>query len=113
MADDMRSAPVHDVVIRVSEQLRVVLTVSSDFYSDTTSEYLRAGRFTALGKVTRVLGEEEAINLTRRTVLGVAGEKVVGELMEKVNSAEGFDLKVEDPIIKAPAVQILPMAIFI
>lgn len=113
MAEDMRLAPVHDLLIRVNDQLRAVLTVSSDFYSDTTSEYLRAGEFTALGKVTRVLREDQVINLTRRTVLGVAGEKVVQELMGHVNNAEEFDLKVEDPIIKAPAVQILPMAIFI
>lgn len=113
MAEDMKSAPVHDVVIRVADELRAVLTVSTEFYSETTSEYLREGQFTVLGKVTRVLGGSEAINLTRRTVLGVAGEKMVSELLGKVNEAEGFDFKVDDPIVKAPAVQILPMAIFI
>jgi hypothetical protein len=112
MADDITRVPVHDILFRTSSGLRAVVTASSEYYSNETSEYLRAGEFRIVGKVTRVLTNDDVINLTRRTVLGAANSKVAEDLVSNARSAE-FKLDVADPIVKAPAVQILPMAIFI
>ena len=89
-----------------------LLTVSSEYYSATTNEYLRAGSFRVIGKVTRIVEESDAINLTRRTFLGAADSELVPDMIGNVRSGT-FRLDVADPIVGSPAVQILPMAIFI
>jgi hypothetical protein len=112
MADDIRNAPVHDLLLRRPTGLQAVLTVSSEYYSLKTNEYLRAGKFRVIGKVTRIVTGASTINLTRRTLLGAADSAIAEDLVAKVRSGE-LKLDVADPIVASPAVQVLPMAIFI
>ncbi|MCW2919387.1 MAG: hypothetical protein JWN52_7455, partial [Actinomycetia bacterium] len=113
MREDIEKAPVHDLLVRTLTGLQAVLTVSSEYFTSATNEYLRAGEFVVLGKVTRILNGDDNINLTRRTVMGVAGPDVSRQLIKDVTDNPAFYLESTDPIISAPAVQILPMAIFI
>lgn len=70
MVEDIRQVPVHDLLFRISSDLQAVLTVSSEYYSQETNEYLRAGEFKVIGKVTKIVRNGDTLNLTRRTVLG-------------------------------------------
>lgn len=112
MADDLQDVAVHDLLMRTDEGLQVVLTVSSQHYSREINEYLRAGEFRTIGKVTRVVSDEETINLTRRTVLGAADADVARGIVQSL-TGEGIRLDVPDPIVASPALQVLPMAIFL
>lgn len=112
MAEDIRNAPVHDLLLRTDAGLQAVLTVSSEYYTPATNEYLRAGKFRVIGKVTKIVTESETINLTRRTIMGAAGAKLAEDLVANVRSGQ-LKLDIADPIVAAPAVQVLPMAIFI
>lgn len=117
MARDMKSAPVHDLLFRTEHGVDAVVTAASEYYTTTTTEHLRAGEFRVMGKVTKVLKEDDGnghtINLTRRTVVGAAGPDVAQEMISSIDTTDGLNLRVAEPIVKAPAVQILPMAIFI
>lgn len=112
MVEDIQRVPVHDLLLKTPSGLQVVLTVASDYYSAATNENLRAGDFRVVGKVTRILTGEEKINLTRRTVLGVANPTTAQEIMASFKT-DKVDLDLADPIVTAPAVQVLPMAIFL
>jgi hypothetical protein len=112
MAEEIIKVPVHDLLLCTPTGLRAVLTVSSEYYSAATSEYLRAGMFRVIGKVTRIVNDPDVINLTRRTFLGAADSAVIQDFFAQAKTAE-MKLDVADPIVGAPAVQILPMAIFI
>lgn len=112
MASDLETAPVHDLLFRTSDSLEAVVTVASEFYSATTNENLRAGEFRVVGKVTRVLGDGDSINLTRRTVMGVAGPDMARDTIGNINDGD-LDLAVANPIVTGPALQILPMSIFV
>lgn len=112
MAEDIRSVPVHDILLRTNEGLSAVLTVDSSFYSPSTNEYLRAGAFRVVAKVTRILADDGKINLTRRTIMGATNPKIAQEIMSGLRT-EDLHLDVPDPIVEAPAVQVLPMAIFL
>lgn len=105
MAQDISRAPVHDLLFRTSSGLRAVLTVSSEYYSAEVNEYLRAGEFRVIGKVTRIISPGNVINLTRRTIVGVANPAIAQNLVGNVKN-EDFKLEVADPIVTAPAVQI-------
>lgn len=112
MAEEIRHVPVHDLLFRVPSGLHAVLTASSEYYSSEINEYLRAGEFRVIGKVTRIVTGDSTINLTRRTVLGVASPEIAKNLVASLET-EDMKLEVPDPIVVAPAVQVLPMAIFI
>lgn len=112
MAEDIKVVPVHDVLLRTGGGVNSVLTVDSSFYSATTNEYPPAGDFRVVGKVTHVLQGDRTINLTRRTVLGATSPEIAQEVITGLNN-EGLSLDVPDPIVEAPGLQILPMAIFL
>jgi hypothetical protein len=112
MASDLETAPVHDLLFRTSDNLEAVVTVASEFYSATTNENLRAGEFRVVGKVTRVLEDGDSINLTRRTVMGAAGPDMARDTIGNINDGD-LDLAVANPIVTGPALQILPMSIFV
>lgn len=112
MRDDLAAATVQDVVLD-AEFMKAVLTPSTEFFSGGTVDYLLAGRFTALGKVTRVLEKEDSINLVRRTVLGAAGPTLASTLINDIKNTDQLFLEVSDPIIESPAIQLLPLAIFV
>jgi hypothetical protein len=113
MAHDLEIAPVHDLLFRTDGQLEAVLTVASEFYTPTINENLREGVFRVVGKVTRVLSEGDSINLTRRTVMGAAGPQMAQDTIGAVNGSDGLSLDVANPIVTGPALQILPMSIFV
>jgi hypothetical protein len=112
MAEEIRQVPVHDLLFRVPSGLHAVVTASSEYYSPNTNEYLRAGEFRIIGKVTKIVTGEDTINLTRRTVLGAASPAIAKSVVSGLET-ENMKLEVPDPIVVAPAVQVLPMAIFV
>lgn len=112
MAEEIRHAPVHDLLFRVPSGIQAVVTASSEYYSPEINEYLRAGEFRIIGKVTRIVTGGSTINLTRRTVLGAASPAIAQSIVASLNT-EDMKLEVPDPIVAAPALQVLPMAIFI
>lgn len=112
MATELRAAPVHDLLFRTAEGVSCVAAVSSEYYTQATAEHLRAGVFNVVGKVTRTLSETQQINLARRTAAGAAGA-VIKNIVDEFRSMEGIALDVADPIVAGPALQVLPMAIFV
>jgi hypothetical protein len=59
------------------------------------------------------LAEDEEINLTRRTVMGAAGPDMARNTINEINDVESLNLGVANPIVTGPALQILPMSIFV
>ncbi|MFG2300003.1 hypothetical protein [Actinacidiphila glaucinigra] len=112
MKEELESSPIHDVVLETSAGMKAVLTVASEYYDSAVAEKLSSGDFVVLGKVTRVLRPGESINLSRRTVMGKMGEQAEN-FASTMTSVPGFDLQSSDPVVRHPAVQILPMAIFV
>lgn len=113
VGEDLATTPVQDTVMIAGSGLKAVLTMSAEFFTETTRAHLRAGVFRAIGKVTRVLAEDDDINLLRRTVLGAAGRDVGRNVLESAAQEGELQLETFDPIIQAPAVQVLPLAVFV
>ncbi|MFJ8606851.1 hypothetical protein ACIRH0_06630 [Streptomyces sp. NPDC093675] len=109
--EEIEASPIQDVVLRTRSGLQVILTVSSDYYNQSVGEWLDSGDFIVLGKVTRVLSPGESINLSRRTVIGSMddGEDMVTSL------TTSFPLvgDSQSAVVNYPAVQVLPMAIYV
>lgn len=112
MKEELESSPIHDVVLETKSGVRAVLTVSSEYYDAAVAEKLSSGDFVVLGKVTRVVREGETINLSRRTVVGKM-EDMSDSVTAAMTKIPGFNLQSNEPFVRHPAVQILPMAIFV
>ncbi|MGW4317982.1 DUF6414 family protein [Streptomyces sp. NPDC004684] len=112
MKEELESAPIHDVVLETTSGIKAVLTVSSEYYDVAVAERLSSGDFIVLGKVTRVLREGESISLSRRTVVGKM-EDLSDPMTDAMTKIPGFNLQSTESLVHYPAVQILPMAIFV
>jgi hypothetical protein len=112
VGEDLATTPVQDTVI-IADDFKAVLTMSAEFFTDTTRAHLRAGAFRAVGKVTRVLDPGHEVNLLRRTVLGAAGAEFGRGLLRSVVEDGSLQIETFDPIIAAPAIQVLPLAVFV
>jgi hypothetical protein len=113
MRDELAESAVHDTVIIGPDGLKAILTMSSEFYGEATNAYLREGVFTVIGKVTRVLDRGDQINLLRRTVLGAAGADQGRAMLQSAINSKELDLATFDPIIQPPALQVLPLAVYV
>lgn len=112
MVADSEASPVHDLLVKTEHGLDAVVVVSSDYFSSATNELLRSGTVKVLGKVTWVLAEGDEVNLMRRTVIGAAGETMSKGMLEDFRTVLPTT-NIAEPIVKAPAIQIIPMAIFV
>jgi hypothetical protein len=112
MKEELESSPIHDVVLETSSGVKAVLTVASEYYDEAVAEKLSSGDFIVLGKVTRVLQEGESIDLSRRTVVGKMADQSES-LVESMTSMSIFNLQSNESVVEYPALQILPMAIFV
>lgn len=112
MVIDIDEGPMHDLLLEIDDQLHAVVVASSEYFTNATNEALRSGRVQVLGKVTRILEGDETINLTRRTILGAGGPDIATTTVMGVSTAMP-GLKATSPIVAAPAIQVVPMAIFV
>ncbi|MFT4083332.1 MAG: hypothetical protein QM638_12170 [Nocardioides sp.] len=113
MASDIAASPVRDLLFRTPGGVPIVVTAATEFYGPATVEYLREGTFRVIGKVTRVLGPDGSINLARRTVLGLANPDVSSGMVEAARELDGVSLDIADALVSGPALQLLPLAIYI
>ncbi|MFT3865193.1 MAG: hypothetical protein QM729_13030 [Solirubrobacterales bacterium] len=108
--DDLDNSPVEDVVLQ-GTAAQAVLTLSQDFLSAETQQQMVSARLRVIGKVSRVLQGSETVNLMRRSALGLTGPEVAEELVESATKLGS--VSIGHPIVKAPAVQIQPLAVFL
>ena len=103
-----------DLVAEMDE-VRAVITAEKKYFIDPTMNDVIDGTFRILGKATRVIpiDSQETIGLMRRTPLGKleSFSQIVGEDVSEAVDRSGFGTSMESSI-GAPAIQIIPLAIF-
>ncbi len=102
-------------LIAETDDIRTVITAERKYFIDPTLNDVIDGTFRIFGKVTRVIPRDgqEQISLMRKTTLGKFGDTSasLGGGMFKAVADTGFAGAMEDRI-GAPAMQIIPLAIF-
>lgn len=95
---------------------RAVLSTNPEYFDDKSASEIIDGEFFVLGKVVRVVGSEskESINLLRKTAFGRFPSEVFDELGEAVTGAQKvINLPEFITEIDGPAIQVIPIAIFV
>ena len=95
------------------EDLSVVIALSSQFLEEDVFDNLLSGNFTVLGKVTRILEPDEEISLYQRTIFNYLDAHTFEAALSDLRQNPLMQFPATSSFVKYPAIQLLPMAIFI
>ena len=93
-----------------------VLSTNVEYFNDRNASEMVDGEFRVLGKTVKVVGQDsnESINLLRKTAFGRFHSEVFDELSKvALGVQEMIDLPEFKVEIVGPAIQVIPIAIFI
>lgn len=92
-----------------------VVLLFTDYLRDQTMTEISHKEYRLLGKVVRKIeeGTEEAIDLLRGTGLGGIGRETLEDLWSAFNQMEGMNLPEVSSEVSGPALEVVPIAIFI
>jgi hypothetical protein len=142
MREDMNKSPVIDILLHsdapngsVGEQQRLVATASREFLTYQAASLLRSSTATIIGKVSHAskityMGlrdpiSDDPINLARRTPLGLLKTEeiqavLIDPALERIQGVyhgagltAGLKLDPGDLLVHAPAIQVIPLAVFV
>lgn len=93
---------------------RALLTLETEYLNDPTMSDIVDGQFTALGKIVRVIEQEDdrSISLLRKTALSMMPEQTLRELFKNWSEIEEFQIPDLEWKMKGPIIQVIPVAIF-
>lgn len=116
---EMTASPTLDLIGEARDSLGVqmVTTLSLEYLPDNSLSDLVDGEYRIFGKVTRVLLKNDdvtTINLLRKTDLGTVSGDLLKQFISSFDGLQASGIRVPAIVteIHAPAIQILPIAIF-
>jgi hypothetical protein len=103
--------------ILANSNIQAVVTVRTDFFSQSGMPETIDGEFRVLGKVTRVLrtSDDEPIDLLRKTVFGTVSTHLLTQpILDNLSNLQSVGFKPTDLVtsISYPSLMIIPIAIF-
>ena len=111
LVDDVRRSPVRDLVLDAGDHAGVV-TLATRLTSADTALTMRGTWVRVVGKVVSLAGEDRGIDLAVRTTLGMLGGEMTSDLVQSARTGP-YQVAVGDPVIGAPAVQLIPLALLV
>jgi len=113
---DVARSKVLDLTMQLGDGRHAVLAASSDYMTEATEQYMVAGSFAALGKVTQVLQPTDRVSLLRRTVFAVLdatsnGTATAEAFSSLADAMPGLDFSTLE--VTGPGLQVLPLAIYV
>jgi hypothetical protein len=93
---------------------RAVVSLFSEYLRDPTMAEITHKEYRLLGKVVRkVAKDEEGIDLLRGTGMGGIGKQALDQIVTTFGQADGMNLPKVETAINGPALEIVPIAIFV
>ena len=92
----------------------VVLSVQEKYLSNDNVSEMVGGEFRVIGKVIQIY-RDESVNLLRKTPLALLSDKDINEFKKSFDNEDLQEFKLPELTteVKAPAIVIIPVAIFI
>lgn len=112
--EDLTQSKILDVVMRPAsvEDLSVVMALALEFLPEGALDNMLSGDFTVLGKVTRLVEGDAEISLYQRTVFKNLDSSSFDEMFNELRKSPLFRLSDNPSSIRAPALQVMPLAIY-
>jgi hypothetical protein len=95
---------------------KAVVSLFNEYLRDRSMTELTRGEFRLLGKISRnTPSEGEAVDLLRGTAFGGLSDAIVGQMLGGFGEAkaQGLNLPQVETKVRAPALQVIPIAIYV
>ncbi|EPY2277894.1 DUF6414 family protein [Clostridium sporogenes] len=118
LSDSLKNGNMFDLICKINndKDLKAVLPVYVDYFYNKNMNEIIDGEYRILGKVTKVVNnsEDESINLLRNTSFSLFQESLLNQMFNTFNSASEYGLEISkiETSITAPAIQVIPFAIY-
>ena len=114
---DVEKEDIRTFIIETTEQYQftTVAMLFIDYLRDSSMTEISHKEYRLFGKVVRKIEKEtnESIDLLRGTGLGGMGKDILDELWNAFNQIEGMNLPKIESEIFGPALEVVPIAIFV
>jgi hypothetical protein len=117
MAKDFEPESIQTYIVELLglPENKVVVKLFSEYIRDRSGRELPYGESTMLGKVIRKIDKGDAINLIQGSVFSSLGDEFTSKFLETFKALESSGIKIPQMTtsIKGPAMQIIPIAIYV
>lgn len=112
--DDLAASKVWDVIMRPSdiEDLTVVIALATEFLPEGAFDNILSGDFTVLGKVTRLVESDNEISLYQRTMFNNLDSSDFDKVFTQFAKSPLLKTSGNPMTVEAPALQVMPLAIY-
>jgi hypothetical protein len=112
---DRKRTPISNVILRTEKptELDVVISLKKDNLRDLTLSELHKNNVRVVGKITRLIPEGEEMISFENYGMAMLNRELLAGIFTGITSAEGFAGELSDFVVRGPAIQILPLMIFV
>lgn len=112
---DRKRTPISNVILRCIEppQVNVVITLRTANLRDLTLSELHKNNVRVVGKVTRIVAEGQSMSAFENYGMSLLNPEMLKEIFDGIASSENVVAKFSEVQVQGPAVQLLPLMIFV
>lgn len=112
---DRKRTPISNVLLRCTEpaEMTAAVTLRTENLRDLTLSELHKNNVHVVGKVTRVIDEGKSMTAFENYGMAMLDTKTLTDAFQKITSTEGIAVELSEVEIHGPAVQLLPLMIFV
>jgi len=114
--DDRSRTPLSNVILRCATpmDLTAIVTLRTENLRDLTLSELHKNTVRVLGKITRLVGKDETMSPFENYGMSMMNPDILSEIFSGIqSSSEQVRIELGDVSIKGPAIQILPLMVFV
>jgi len=112
---DRQRTPLSNIILRCDtpSNLSAVVTLRTENLRDLTLSELDQNNVRIVGKVTRSIGEGEKMSTFENYGLSLVLPDTLNQAFSSMANSEGLKVKFSDVEVEGPAIQVLPLMIFV
>lgn len=113
--EDRKRTPISNVHLECIEPegLQVLITLRTENLRDLTLSELHKNSVRVVGKVTRIVEKDETVSSFENYGMGLMEPNMLKDIFSEISSTEEMVTDFSPVQIKGPAVQVLPLMIFV
>jgi hypothetical protein len=112
---DRKRTPISNVILRCAEppNVNVIVTLRTANLRDLTLTELHKNNVQVVGKVTRIVEENQSISAFENYGMSMLNPEMLEKIFQDIAASKDVVAEFSEVQVKGPAVQILPLMIFV
>lgn len=113
--EDRKRTPISNVLLRCTapKDVTAVVTLRRENLRDLTLSELHKNSVRVLGKVTRVIDRDKSMSPFENYGMALIKPETLEEVFSNLDDNEGIALDLSEVQVKGPALQVLPLMVFV